>query len=120
MKRNVVKEKTYAFSVKVIRLCQYLQSEKKEFILSKQLIRSGTNPGAMVREAEHAQSRKDFVHKMSIGLKEINESEYWIDLLYDTGYISKDQYDSIMWEAKQVLKLMIAIVKTTREKMHNG
>ena len=114
MKSNVIKDKSYAYAIRIVKLCQYLQKDKKEFVLSKQLLRSGTSPGAMVREAEHAQSRPDFIHKMSIGLKEINESEYWINLLYDTEYISKEQYDSIMTDTKEILKLLISIVKSTK------
>ena len=116
MKKNIIKEKSYLFAIRVVNLCRYLQETKKEYVLSKQLLRSGTAPGALVREAEHAQSRADFIHKMSIGLKEINESEYWINLLYDTDYINKEQYDSILIDAQEILKLMISIVKTTKQK----
>ncbi len=116
MKKNIIKEKSYLFAIRVVNLCRYLQETKKEYVLSKQLLRSGTAPGALVREAEHAQSRADFIHKMSIGLKEINESEYWINLLYDTDYINKEQYDSILIDAQEILKIMISIVKTTKQK----
>jgi len=116
MKNNIIKEKSYLFAIRVVNLCRYLQETKKEYVLSKQLLRSGTAPGALVREAEHAQSRADFIHKMSIGLKEINESEYWINLLYDTDYINKEQYDSILDDAQEILKLMISIVKTSKRK----
>ena len=116
MKKNIIKEKSYLFAIRVVNLCRYLQETKKEYVLSKQLLRSGTAPGALVREAEHAQSRADFIHKMSIGLKEINESEYWINLLYDTDYINKEQYDSILDDAQEILKLMISIVKTSKRK----
>ena len=82
MKENVVKDKSFAFALRVVKLYQFLCKEKREFVLSKQLLRSGTAIGASVREAEQAESRADFIHKMSIALKEANESDYWIELLY--------------------------------------
>ena len=115
MRKNVIKDKSYLFAIRIVRLCKMLQSDKKEFVLSKQLLRSGTAPGALVREAEHAQSRADFIHKMSIGLKEINETDYWINLLYDTGYLTKEEYDSIIVDTHEILKLMISIVKTSKK-----
>jgi len=115
MRKNIIKDKSYLFAIRIVRLCKMLQSEKKEYVLSKQLLRSGTAPGALVREAEHAQSRADFIHKMSIGLKEINETEYWINLLHDTSYLTKFEYDSIIVDAQEILKLMISIVKTSKK-----
>ena len=114
MKKNVVKDKSYQFSIRIVRLCQRLQKERNEYVLSKQLLRSGTAPGAMVREAEHAQSKADFINKMSIGLKEINESIYWINLLYDTDYVEIDDYESLIADAEEVLKLFISIVKSSK------
>lgn len=84
---NALKEKSFAFALHCVKMAQYLQTEKREFILSKQLIRSGTSIGAMIREAEHAESRADFTHKMSIALKEANETHYWLDLLHQSKYI---------------------------------
>ena len=78
MKENVIKDKSFEFSIRIVKLYQHLQTEKKELVLSKQLLRSGTNPGAMVREAEHSQSKADFVHKLAIAQKEINETIYWL------------------------------------------
>jgi four helix bundle protein len=82
MKENVIKTKSFAFALRVVKLAKYLQGEKKEYVLSKQALRSGTAVGALVREAEHAQSKADFINKMSIALKEANETEYWIELLH--------------------------------------
>lgn len=79
MKENIVKNKSFEFAVRVIRLYRFLCDEKKEFVLSKQLLRSGTSVGAMVREAEHAETKKDFIHKMAIAQKEINETIYWLN-----------------------------------------
>ncbi|NBU82544.1 MAG: four helix bundle protein, partial [Flavobacteriaceae bacterium] len=84
-KKNVIKEKSFAFAIEIVSLYKIL-AERKEFVLSKQLLRSGTSIGANVRESEHAQSKADFIHKLSIALKEANETEYWIDLLFETKY----------------------------------
>ena len=94
MKENILKDKSFKFAVRIVNLYKYLKRQHAEYILSQQLIRSGTSIGAMVRETEHAESLKDFVHKLSIGLKEANESKYWLDLLFATGFITKKMYDS--------------------------
>lgn len=114
MKENVIKTKSFAFALRVVKLAQYLQKEKQEYVLSKQVLRSGTSVGALVREAEHAQSKADFISKMSIALKEANETEYWIDLLHQSDYISTDSYDSLHPDIEELLKLLVSIVKTSR------
>jgi len=114
MKENVIKTKSFAFALRVVKLAQYLQKEKQEYVLSKQVLRSGTAIGALVREAEHGQSKADFISKMSIALKEANETEYWIDLLHQSGYISKENFDSLRPDIEELLKLLIGIVKTSR------
>ena len=90
MKENIIKTKSFAFAQRIIKLYQFLQTEKKEFILSKQLLRCGTSVGAMVRESEQAESKLDFIHKLAIAQKEANETEYWIVLLFQSGYIDKN------------------------------
>ena len=85
MRENIIKNKSFAFALRIIKMYQYLQSEKKEFILSKQLMRSATSIGAMVRESEQAESKLDFIHKLAIAQKESNETEYWIELLNIQG-----------------------------------
>ncbi|WP_254411637.1 four helix bundle protein [Dyadobacter diqingensis] len=90
MKENIVKDKSYAFAVRVIRLYQHLTGAKKEYVLSKQLLRRGTSVGAMVREAEHAETKPDFRHKMAIAQKEINETIYWLELLVATDILQKN------------------------------
>jgi len=95
MKESLLKIKSYAFSVRIVKLCQYLNKEKKEFLLSKQVLRSGTGIGALVREAEFGQSRADFINKLSIALKEANETSYWLSLLKDTGYIKDEEFISL-------------------------
>ena len=94
-----------------------LQADHKEFILSKQLLRSGTAVGALIREAEHAESKKDFVHKMSIALKEANETRYWLDLLFKSDYIPKQQYEIVSGESVQLIRLLAAIVKSSKQKV---
>ena len=89
MKENILKDKSFNFAIRIVNLYKFLKKEHGEYILSQQLIRSGTSIGAIVREAEHAESIKDFVHKLSIGLKEANESKYWLDLLFATEFIKK-------------------------------
>ncbi|WP_372746683.1 four helix bundle protein [Lutibacter sp.] len=115
-KENVVKTKSFLFSIRIVNLYKFLTQEKKEFIISKQLLRSGTSIGALVRESEHAESTADFVHKLSVALKEANESEYWIDLLKETDYLSESEYLSVQENIKELLKLLISIIKTTKLK----
>lgn len=115
--KNIIAEKTYSFAIRVINLYKHVSSVKKEFILSKQLLRSGTAIGALVKEAEHAQSKADFLNKMNIALKEANETEYWLMLLKDTGYISPNEFGSIITDCSAILKLLISIVKSTKESL---
>ena len=114
MKENIVKNKSFKFAVRVVKLYQYLCEEKKEFVLSKQLLRSGTSVGAMVREAEHAESKPDFKHKMAIAQKEINESIYWLELLEETDYLSNKQFESLNTDATEIIKLITSIIKSTK------
>lgn len=117
MKENVVKNKSFAFALRVVKIYQFLCEQRKEFVLSKQLLRSGTAVGALVREAEHAESPADFIHKMAIALKEANETEYWIELLFQSNYIDETAYNSIKTDLTEILKLLISIIKTTK---HNA
>lgn len=119
MRRNIVKEKSYAFAIEVVKLYQYLCKEKREFVLSKQLLRSGTSVGAMIREAEHAESKADFRHKMAIAQKEINESLYWLDLLIDTGYLEKEKYDKMSGAGIEIIKLVTAIIKSSKANINH-
>jgi four helix bundle protein len=112
---SIVATKSYAFAIQTIRIYKVLTEERKEFVLSKQLLRSGTSIAAQIREAEHAQSSADFLHKMNIALKEANETEYWISLLKDTGFINQDEFRTI--NCSEVLKLLISIVKTTKSNL---
>ena len=114
MRGNVVRDKSFTFARRVVKLAEYLRRNKKEFVLSRQALRSGTAIGALIREAEHAQSKADFVSKMSIALKEANETEYWIDLLHQSNYIDDKNYKSIHPDIVELLKLLVSIVKTSR------
>lgn len=111
---NRVAPKSYAFALRIIKLYKFLIAEKKEYVLSKQILRSGTAIGALIKEAEHAQSRPDFIHKMNIALKEANETAYWLMLLKDSEYIDESSFNSIHADCVEVLKMLISIVKTSR------
>ena len=111
-------QKSFAFALRVVKLAKYLQSEKKEFVLSRQVLRSGTAIGALVREAEHAESKADFTHKMNIALKEANETLYWLELLHQAEYIADQSFASIRLDNEELIKLLVAIVKTSREGVH--
>jgi len=115
MKENIVKDKSLEFAIRIVNLFKFLTKEKKEFVLSKQLLRSGTSVGAMVREAEHAESPADFKHKLSIAQKEINETIYWLELLLKTDFLSKSQFESINSDAVEIIKLITAILKSAKK-----
>jgi four helix bundle protein len=119
MKSNVIKEKSYAFALRIIKVYKFLSLEQREFVLSKQVLRSGTSIGALVREAEHAQSKADFINKMSVALKEANETEYWLMLLKDSEYIDERSFESIRTDCVELLKMLINIVKTTKDNHEN-
>jgi four helix bundle protein len=116
MKDNIIKDKSYAFALRVIKVYKYLNQEQREFVLSKQMLRSGTAVGALVREAEQAQSKADFISKMNIALKEANETEYWLMLLKDSDYIDEKSFISIHQDCAELIRLLISIVKSTKEK----
>lgn len=113
---NIIVEKSFDFAVRIVNLYKYLCDEKKEFVLSKQLLRCGTSIGANVNEAQHGQSRADFGTKMNIALKEANEALYWIKLLYKTEYINKSQFESLESDIKDIKYILISICKTSFEK----
>ncbi len=115
MKNNVIVEKSFAFAVRTVKLYQYLCDQKKEYVLSKQLLRSGTSIGANVHEATQGQSRKDFLSKMNIALKEAFETEYWIKLLIATEYLTEKHGKSIQEDCGELNRILNAIVKSTKE-----
>ena len=117
-----IHELSYDFACRITRLYQYLteDSEYKEYVISKQIYRSGTSIGANVRESKHAQSDADFLSKMSIAYKEADETDYWMNLLHDNGYINETQYTSLTNDLTRILKLLTSIVKTMNAKVHPG
>ena len=117
-----IHELSYDFACRITRLFQYLteDAEYKEFVQSKQIYRSGTSVGANVRESKHAQSDADFLSKMSIAYKEADETEYWMNLLHDNGYLNDDQFESLSHDMQRILKLLTSIVKTMNAKVHPG
>jgi four helix bundle protein len=115
MSKSILKEKSYSFAIRIVKLNQYLCEERKEFILSKQILRSGTAVGALIREAEFGQSKADFRNKMSIALKEANETDYWLNLLKDTNYINEKMFQSISNDCTELIKILVSTVKTTKQ-----
>ncbi len=111
---NAIEQKSFFFAVRIIKLCRFLREEKKEYILSKQLLRSGTSIGANIAEAQQAQSKADFTAKLSIALKEAVETNYWLRLLHATEYLSEAAFSSIITDCKELERLLTAIIKTSR------
>ena len=115
MKENILLNKSFKFAIRVIRLYKYLCDDKKEYVLSKQLLRSGTSIGANINEAQEAQSKNDFISKLSISLKEARESKYWIELLKETNYLSEKEASNILEDLIEIIKLLTSIIKTTKD-----
>ncbi|MFA5881882.1 MAG: four helix bundle protein [Eubacteriales bacterium] len=116
---NIIITKSFDFAIQIIKLYQNLCEEKREYILSKQLLKAGTSIGANVKEAIQAQSKKDFTAKMNIALKEASESEYWIELLTKTDYLTKSQSKKILNDCKEINKILSSIVKTSKKTIDN-
>ncbi|MDR0546120.1 MAG: four helix bundle protein [Dysgonamonadaceae bacterium] len=112
---NIVKEKAFEFAVRMVNAYKFLNKEQKEFVLSKQMLRSGTAIGALICESEYAQSKPDFISKLSIALKEANETEYWIRLLKESGYITVQSFESVVADCKELIKLLISIINSTKK-----
>lgn len=112
--KNNVKDKSYRFALRIVKLYQYLTKSKKEFVLSKQILRSGTSVGANITEAICAQSKKDFISKFSIAYKETSETSYWLALLHDSEYLSPSEFESISTDCEELLKILTKILKTSK------
>ncbi len=119
MKENILKTKTFNFSIRVVNCYKFLIQEKKEFVLSKQLLRSGTSVGAMIRESEHSESKPDFIHKMAIAQKEINESIYWLELLHATDFLSTELFNNLNNDAIEIIKLITSSIKTAKASINH-
>ena len=114
-RESPLRSKSYNFGVRIVRLSQFKVNERREFVLSKQVLRSGTAIGVLIREAEYGISKADFRNKMSIALKEANETEYWLSMLRDTDYINDKLFESLSSDCVELIKMLIATVKTTQE-----
>ncbi|WP_243830871.1 four helix bundle protein [Thiosulfatimonas sediminis] len=119
--KNNIQAKSFAFSVRIVKLYQFLSKEHKEYVLSKQLLRSGTSVGANVNEAQAAQTKADFVSKMSIASKEAREAKYWLDLLSETQYLNKNEphVQSLLEQSEELIKILTSIVKTAQQNLKN-
>ena len=113
MNENVIVEKSLDFAVRIVMLRRYLTTEHNEYVMSKQLLRCGTSIGANIAEAQRGQSKADFAAKMNIALKEANETEYWLKLLYRTQYLSKEQYESINTDIQEISGILVSICRTS-------
>ena len=113
-RENAIADKSKRFALRIIRLYQFLRKEKRETILTRQVLRSGTSVGANIREAARAQSGGDFYAKLSIALKEAEETAYWLELLYESGYLSKTGFDSLYADCQELLRLLVSITKTLK------
>jgi four helix bundle protein len=116
---NVLKSKSLSFAIRIVNLVRFLNSDKSEFVISKQILRSGTSIGAMIAEAEFAESKLDFIHKLAIAQKEANETIYWLILLKETEFLSNNQFEDIHNNAVELLKLLTSSIKTTKSRLDN-
>ncbi len=114
MSKSILREKSFSFSIEIVRVYKVLVNDK-EFVMSKQLLRSGTAIGALLKEAEYGQSKADFINKLSIALKEANETEYWIELLHQTKYISNEEFINLTEKVKELLRMLIASINTSKK-----
>lgn len=116
---NIICDKSLEFAIEIVSIFKYLSENRKEFVMSKQLLRSGTSVGANIREAQNAESKADFIHKLSISQKECDESIYWMILLNETGYLPNDQFEMIESKAKILLKILKSSILTTKQKVNS-
>ena len=112
--KGILENKSFSFSIRIVKLTKYLKEEKRENILSKQLLRSGTSIGANIAEAQFAQSKPDFITKLHIALKEASETRYWLSLLHATDYLTDDEYDNILYDCNQFINMLISSCKTIK------
>ena len=113
---SVLHQKSYAFALRIVRMVKYLRESRNEFVLSKQVLRSGTAIGALVRESEFAQSDADFLNKLYVALKETNETDYWLNILKDTGYIEEESFNSMINDCRELAAILISSTKTLKTK----
>ena len=111
MRESIIGEKSMAFAIRIVKLYKYLSEEKREYVISKQLLRSGTSIGTNTRESKNAQSKNDFINKLNIALKEADETEYWLELLYRTDYLEEKEFKSIYEDNAELIKILTSIIK---------
>lgn len=119
-KQNPLKDKSFQFALKIVKLYTFLTEQKREYVMSKQLLRSGTSIGANIREAQNAQSKADFIHKLSISQKECDETLYWLELLHQSGFLEEKEFKAIHHEANELLKMLRSSILTTKQNIHNS
>ncbi len=117
MSYSILTTKSKLFALRIIRLYKYLTEEKREYLMSKQLFRSGTSIGANIRESKRAQTEADFYSKLTISLKEAEESAYWLELLYESGYINQSQFESIYADCNELLSILVAVTKKHKQRL---
>lgn len=117
-KENILLDNSFAFAIRIVRLYNYLIAEKKEYVLSKQLLRSGTAVGSLVREAQNAESKADFIHKLAIAQKECDETIYWLELLNETEYMNQNEFESMSENATEILKIIKSSILTVKQKLN--
>lgn len=119
MNKNILKDKSFQFAIRIVNLYKHLTEKQKEFVLSKQILRCGTSVGANIREAEFGQSKLDFIHKLSISQKEINETLYWLELLKETGFMNREEFESMNADAIEIIKLITSSIKTAKSNINH-
>jgi len=119
-KQNPLKYKSFQFALKIVKLYTFLAEQKREYVLSKQLLKSGTSIGANIREAQNAQSKADFIHKFSISQKECDETLYWLELLHQSGFLEEKEFTTIRHEANELLRMLKSSILTTKQNIHNS
>ncbi len=115
---SILSDKTLAFAIRVVKLYKYLIEEKKEFVMSKQILRCGTNPGAMVREAMNAESGLDFIHKLAVAQKEVAETTYWLELLQATNFLNQPEFESMKIDAEEIMRLLRSSILTRKQNLN--
>ena len=119
-RKNIIKNKSFEFALSIVNLVRKVQYKDNEYVLSRQLLKSGTAIGAIISEAEHAESKKDFIHKMSIALKEANESKYWLQLMHQSNYINIDVYNQFYNDLIEIIRILITIVKSAKKNLRRN
>ena len=114
---NILKNKSFSFAIEIVKLYKHLIGEKGEFVMSKQLLRSGTSIGAMVRESQNAESKNDFIHKLAIAQKECDETLYWLELVHVSGYLTNEKFDDCFQRASEILRILKSVILTTKQNL---